>query len=153
MHANLALFAALAACSGSAGPAREAARGDDKVHATAPSGAAPRKACVQLVLVQHNGGQPCADCIDRAPGDAERRARELQQRLLQGADFAELARTESDAEFGSGGDGTIGTFREDGWPEELAPIRSAVFALKVGEIAAQPLAIDFGFVLVRRCGG
>jgi hypothetical protein len=145
----LLLLASLSACAESSGATPQRSAAKPAPPSVATEAADNRTACVQVVLVQHNGGTPCADCVEREPAEAARRARELQQRLDRGADFAELARSESDAPFGAGG--VVGTFRKHEWPHELAAVRDAVFTLKVGQVAPQPLEIDFGYVLVRRC--
>jgi len=108
-------------------------------------------ACVQVVFFQHNGGTDCADCVETLPADAERKAIEAQALLEHGADFTELAKTMASAKLGNDGDGVFGTFRRSQWPEVLLPIRDAVFALKIGEHAAEPLQVDYAYLLVRRC--
>jgi len=106
---------------------------------------------VQVVFFQHNGGEGCADCVETLPAEAARKADEAQARLDQGADFTMLAKTQASAPLGHEGDGVLGTFRRSKWPEQVAAIRDAVFALKIGAHTSKPMQIDFAYVLVRRC--
>lgn len=72
-------------------------------------------------------------------------ARELRERTTSGADFAELARTNSvdDATAPTGGD--LGWFTED---QMVDPFADAAFSLAQGEIS-EPVQTEFGWHLIK----
>lgn len=77
--------------------------------------------------------------------DTLEEAEELRKRLLDGADFAELARAHSkDTGSGAAG-GELGWF---GRGVMVAPFEEAAFALPVGEIS-EPVQSNFGYHLIK----
>ena len=81
-----------------------------------------------------------------ADGDAaQRKAMALYQRIQDGADFAELARTESDFEQTGARGGFLGSFPKANLPPEYADV---VRALKPGEVSL-PVKVEGGWNLFR----
>jgi parvulin-like peptidyl-prolyl isomerase len=120
----------------------------------APAAAAPvdpDEACAQIIAVNYKGVARGGEKATRDKAAAELRARELLAKLHAGADFADLARTESDAPSSAARGGLIGAHPKPEWPELHAAVRDTVFALSVGEIAKEPVSADYGYVLARRC--
>ena len=77
--------------------------------------------------------------------EALAKAKEIREKLVKGADFAELARTESD-DTGSGANGgSLGTF---GHGQMVGPFEEAAFSLPVNEIS-QPVKTQFGYHLIK----
>jgi len=72
-------------------------------------------------------------------------ARELAAELDGGADFAELARTQSSDEATAGTGGDLGWFVAE---EMVAPFAAVAFALQPGE-TSEPFATEFGWHIVR----
>lgn len=68
------------------------------------------------------------------------RARELRQEILDGADFAEVARRESSDEGTAPAGGDLGVFRKG---QMVAPFDSAVFAARLGQVT-EPVRSGFG---------
>jgi peptidyl-prolyl cis-trans isomerase SurA len=79
--------------------------------------------------------------------EAKRKLSNLRERIVNGADFAELARTNSD-------DGSAGNGGDLGWvyPGDTVPeFERAMNALKVGEIS-EPVQSPFGWHLIQLLG-
>ena len=70
---------------------------------------------------------------------------DLKAQLDDGADFAELARANSDCPSGSQG-GDLGSFGRGAMVPEF---ETAAFALEVGEVSG-PVETDFGYHLIHR---
>jgi peptidyl-prolyl cis-trans isomerase SurA len=160
MRALLALFCiALCACSSPpADPAPAEAPAAPAAAPPAPAPAAtavapadPDEACAQILAVNYKGVARGGEKATRDKAAAEQRARELLARLKAGADFAELARAESDAPSSAARGGLIGAYPKSQWPELHAAVRDTVFALEVGAVASEPVSADYGYVLARRC--
>lgn len=111
----------------------------------------PDEACGQIIVVAYKGAAHAKPDLTRDKAAAAQRASELLQRARSGADFAELARTESDAPSSAPRGGIMGSFRKAEWPALHAAIRDPLFVLRVGQIAPTPIEADYGYVLVRRC--
>ncbi len=97
------------------------------------------------ILVRYRGAKNAGPEVRRTREEAARRAAEIRNTLLDGADFAQVARTLSDdASAERGGDlGTIGRGR-------LAPEYERVaFALPPGQVSPV-VETEFGFHLVKR---
>ena len=109
------------------------------------------EACGQILVVAFSGALQAADSIKRSRPEAIARAGELLEQLKKGADFAELARKESDAPTSAARGGIMGTFHRDEWPEIHKAIKDPVFALQVGGLAEAPVEAEYGVALVRRC--
>lgn len=87
--------------------------------------------------------------IDKTPGAADtvasrERAVSLRQRLRDGADFAELARTESGDQATAPRGGEMGVVPRG---REIGPVDSALFAGPTG-LLAQPVKSPFGFHVI-----
>ncbi len=103
------------------------------------------------MVVAFKGAYQAIESVTRNKPVALARANELLTAVQKGADFAELARTQSDAPTSAARGGTMGTFRKSEWPELHMPLRDPVFALEVGAIAPAPIEADYGFTILRRC--
>lgn len=77
--------------------------------------------------------------------DTEAKARELITRLDEGADFAELAKTESTGPTGPRG-GDLGWFSPDRMVKEFS---DAVQAMDKGEYSSEPVKTQFGWHVIR----
>ena len=81
---------------------------------------------------------------DLTDAEALAKAQELRKRLMEGADFAALAKIESD-DVGSGANGgDLGTFRH----EMTAAFDAAAYRLKPGEIS-EPVKTEFGYHIIK----
>lgn len=159
------LCSCLLACSGEA-PA-PAPAGPTKLPTVEPTNPAPapaapapaaaaapdpnEEACARVILVSYAGAQPPTEGVTRDKKEAKARAEELLAKVKAGADFIELARTESDGESSSARDGITGTFKRANWPVMHLPIADAVYKLKVDELAPEVIQTTYGFVLLKRC--
>ncbi len=88
--------------------------------------------------------------IDKAPSATDtvasrERAFTLRQQLRDGADFAELARTESGDETTAAQGGELGVFARG---RQIGPVDSAVFAAGPTGVLAQPVQSAFGFHII-----
>ena len=120
----------------------------------APAPAPPdpnEEACARVVLVAYDGAQPPTEGVIRDKKEAKARAEELLAKIKGGADFIELARTESDGESSSARDGIVGTYKRANWAIMHLPISDAVYKLKVDELAPEVIQTTYGFVLLKRC--
>ncbi|HTB17947.1 MAG TPA: peptidylprolyl isomerase [Bryobacteraceae bacterium] len=84
----------------------------------------------------------------KLPTEAEAQAKveDLEKQIKAGADFGKLARENSDDQVSAAKDGDFGSVKLDSsYPQ---PIKTAVFALKQGEVSA-PLKQTNGFYLIR----
>jgi peptidyl-prolyl cis-trans isomerase C len=78
--------------------------------------------------------------------EAKAKIEDLAKQIQGGADFGKLARDLSDDKTSAAKDGDFGVVKqESGYPE---PIKTAVFALKLGEVSA-PIKQPNGFYLIR----
>jgi hypothetical protein len=113
--------------------------------------AAQAEACGQIVVVAFKGALQAAETITRDKRHAIARAGELLAQLDKGADFAELARKESDAPTSAARGGTMGTFAKQDWPAIHEAIKAPLFELEIGAIAKAPIEAEYGITIVRRC--
>jgi peptidyl-prolyl cis-trans isomerase SurA len=152
----------LCACSGRSEAPEPAASEPAQVAptpaATAPKPAPPlaaladpNEACGQIIVIAYKDAAHAKAGITRDKAAAAQRASELLQKARSGADFAELARSESDAPSSAPRGGIMGTFVKAEWPALHGALRDPLFALQVGQIAPAPVEADYGYVLVRRC--
>ena len=84
----------------------------------------------------------------KLPTEAEAKAKieDLEKQIKGGADFGKLARENSDDQASAARDGDFGVLKMDSsYPQ---PIKTAVFALKQGELSA-PIRQPNGFYLIR----
>jgi parvulin-like peptidyl-prolyl isomerase len=77
--------------------------------------------------------------------EALAKAIEIRKKIEGGADFAELARTESDDTSSGGIGGDLGFF---GRNQMVPPFEEAAFAMKAGELSA-PVKTPFGFHIIK----
>jgi peptidyl-prolyl cis-trans isomerase SurA len=110
----------------------------------------PNEACARVVVVAWQGAVAAGPDIGRSEDEARSRAEDLRDRLAAGADFATLARADSDASSSGPRGGLLGTYTRDDFPEIHAPIRDAVFALHVDELS-QVVRAPYGYVVAQRC--
>jgi peptidyl-prolyl cis-trans isomerase C len=82
---------------------------------------------------------------DLTPEEALAKAQELRKQILAGADFATIAKAESD-DAGSGAKGgDLGTFKHG---QMVAPFDQAAFALTVGQVS-EPVRTQFGYHIIK----
>ena len=82
---------------------------------------------------------------DLTPEEALAKAQDLRKQILAGADFATLAKAESDdAQTGAKG-GDLGTFRHG---QMVAPFDQAAFSIAIGEVS-EPVKTQFGYHLIK----
>jgi len=109
------------------------------------------EACGEIVVVAYRGSYQAPATVTRSKLEAAARATELLAQLKGGADFADLARKESDAPNSAARGGTMGTHLKQDWPAIHEAIKEPLFALAVGELAPAPIEADYGLAIVRRC--
>ena len=98
-----------------------------------------------LIRAQGSPVNPPATKKELSDDEALAKAKELRGKLEGGADFAELAKAESD-DAGSGSNGgELGTFHHG---QMVPPFDQAAFALKPGELS-QPVKTQFGYHLIQ----
>jgi peptidyl-prolyl cis-trans isomerase C len=98
-----------------------------------------------LIRMQGSPIAPVPGQKDLSDAEALAKAQEIRQKLVQGADFAELARTESnDPGSGSKG-GDLGFLRHG---QTVPSFEDAAYALPEGEFS-QPVKTPFGYHLIR----
>jgi peptidyl-prolyl cis-trans isomerase SurA len=119
--------------------------------APAPAAADADEACGQMILVSYQGAAHAKPGVSRTKEEAAKRAEELMEQVRGGADFAEVARTDSDAPSSAPRAGIFGTFKKDAWPKLHMAVRDPLFELKVGQLAPSIVEADYGFAILRRC--
>ncbi len=123
--------------------------------APAPAEPAPQsateEACGQIIVVSYKGAAHAKPGISRSKDAAAKRAQALLDQLKAGADFAELARKESDAPSSAPRGGEMGTYARNAWPQLHYALLGPLFGLQVGQTAPAPVEAPYGYVLVRRC--
>ena len=77
--------------------------------------------------------------------EALAKAQELRKKIVDGADFAKLAETESDDTGSAANGGSLGTFRHG---QMVPSFDQAAFALKVGEIS-EPVKSQYGYHIIK----
>jgi len=82
---------------------------------------------------------------DMTDAEALAKAQEIRQKLVQGADFAELARAESNDAGSSSNGGDLGFLRHG---QTVPSVEEAAFALPDGGLS-QPIKTPFGYHLIR----
>jgi peptidyl-prolyl cis-trans isomerase SurA len=109
------------------------------------------EACGQTIVVAFKGALQAPDTVTRDKAHAIERAGQLLEQVKGGADFAELARKESDAPSSAARGGTMGTFYKQDWPALHEPLKEPLFALEVGALAPAPIEVDYGIAVLKRC--
>ena len=99
------------------------------------------------ILIRFKGSQapPRANQKDLTEEEALAKAQDIRKRLLGGADFATVAKAESD-DIGSGAKGgSLGTF---GQGQMVAPFEQAAFTLPLNQIS-EPVKSQFGYHIIK----
>jgi parvulin-like peptidyl-prolyl isomerase len=99
------------------------------------------------ILIRHQGS-PLAvrpGMKDISEADALAKAVEIRKKIEGGADFAELARAESDDTTSGPQGGDLGAF---GRNQMVPPFEEAAFAMKAGELS-QPVKTPFGYHIIK----
>lgn len=108
-----------------------------------------QEAKVRVIKIDFNPapGKTASDAKSLpSEADAKAKIEDLQKQISSGADFGKLARENSDDKASAAKDGDFGTIKHNSaYPE---PIKTAVFALKPGEIS-QPIRLPNGFYLIQ----
>ena len=113
--------------------------------------ASQTEACGQIIVVAFKGAFQADESITRTKALAIERAGQLLDQVKKGADFAELARKESDAKNSAARGGTMGTYLKHEWPDVHAAIKEPLFALAIGDVAPAPVEAEYGIAIVKRC--
>jgi peptidyl-prolyl cis-trans isomerase C len=82
---------------------------------------------------------------DLTEAEALAKAQDIRSKLVAGADFATLARAESDDAASAVKGGDLGTFKHG---QMVAPFDQAAFTVPVGEVS-EPVRSDFGYHLIK----
>lgn len=113
--------------------------------------AAAEEACGQILVVSYAGAAHAKEGVTRDKEAARARAADLLGKVKGGADFAALAKTESDAPTSAASGGLMGTFARSEWPAIHRPLEAVVYGLAVDAVAPDVVEAPYGFVLLRRC--
>lgn len=106
----------------------------------------PLEVGARHVLVAYKGADHARPYITRSREEALALAEELRKRVLDGEDFAVVAKENSDDAGSAAMGGDLGKFRR----EEMVPeFSDAVFALKPGDVSAV-VESAFGFHVIQR---
>jgi parvulin-like peptidyl-prolyl isomerase len=97
-----------------------------------------------LIRMQGSPINPRAGQKDLSDAEALDKAREIRQKIVQGADFADLARAESNDSGSSAKGGDLGFFKRG----QVPSFDDAVSALPVGELS-QPVKTPYGYHIVK----
>lgn len=97
------------------------------------------------ILVMHKGANQTTS--NRTKDEAQSRAEFVRKKLVEGGDFAALAREYSDCPSASKG-GDLGEF---GRGQMVGPFEAAAFGLEVGELSGV-VETPFGFHIIKRTG-
>ncbi|HEY7392611.1 MAG TPA: peptidylprolyl isomerase [Bryobacteraceae bacterium] len=99
------------------------------------------------ILIRAAGSPAPAQAGQKELTDAEAlaKAQEIRKKLVDGADFAQLASTESDDAGSKARGGDLNFFKHG---QMVAPFEQAAFSMKVGEIS-QPIKTQFGYHIIK----
>ncbi|MFO8073579.1 MAG: peptidylprolyl isomerase [Polyangia bacterium] len=98
------------------------------------------------ILVMHEGSKRRPSSVTRSKKEARELIEQLEEKLEEGADFAELAREHSDCPSGKRAGGDLGTFSKGDMSPEF---EKTAFQLEEKEIS-DVVETDFGFHLIQR---
>jgi parvulin-like peptidyl-prolyl isomerase len=82
---------------------------------------------------------------DLTPEEALAKAEDLRKKLMDGGDFATIAKAESDDAGSAAKGGSLGTFKHG---QMVGPFDQAAFSLPVGEIS-EPIKTQFGYHIIK----
>ncbi|HLI86964.1 MAG TPA: peptidylprolyl isomerase [Bryobacteraceae bacterium] len=99
------------------------------------------------ILIRMAGSPAPAEPGKKELTDAEAlaKAQEIRKKLMEGADFAQLASTESDDAGSKSRGGDLNFFKHG---QMVAPFEQAAFSMKVGEIS-EPVKTQFGYHIIK----
>ncbi|MBV9745003.1 MAG: peptidyl-prolyl cis-trans isomerase, partial [Acidobacteriia bacterium] len=99
------------------------------------------------ILIRASGSPSPAEPGKKELTDAEAlaKAQEIRKKLADGADFAQLASTESDDTGSKTRGGDLNFFRHG---QMVPPFEQAAFSMKVGEIS-EPVKSQFGYHIIK----
>jgi peptidyl-prolyl cis-trans isomerase C len=99
------------------------------------------------ILVRAQGSPTPVKAGQKELSDAEAlaKAQDLRKKIVDGADFAKLAETESDEAATAANGGSLGTFRHGQKPPT---VEKTAFAMKPGEIS-EPVKSQFGYHIIK----
>jgi parvulin-like peptidyl-prolyl isomerase len=99
------------------------------------------------ILIRFKGAAGSAKPNDKEPTEAEAlaKAQDLRKQILAGADFATLAKANSDDPGSGAKGGDLGTFRHG---QMVAPFDQAAFSIAIGEVS-EPVKTQFGYHLIK----
>lgn len=99
------------------------------------------------ILIRAAGSPAPAQPGKKELTDAEAlaKAQEIRKKLVDGADFAQLASTESDDAGSKARGGDLNFFKHG---QMVAPFEQAAFSMKVGEIS-EPIKTQFGYHIIK----
>jgi peptidyl-prolyl cis-trans isomerase C len=99
------------------------------------------------ILIRAAGSPAPAQPGKKELTDAEAlaKAQEIRKKLVEGADFAQLASTESDDAGSKTRGGDLNFFKRG---QMVAPFEQAAFSMKVGEIS-EPIKTQFGYHIIK----
>jgi parvulin-like peptidyl-prolyl isomerase len=105
-----------------------------------------QQAKVRMIQIAFSTGQVKSDVKVRSEAEAKAKAEELRKQIVGGADFADLARQNSDDKESADKGGEWGFIKRNSkLPDD---IKNAIFALKPGQVS-EPLRQPNGFYLVK----
>ena len=98
------------------------------------------------ILLMHAESKRKPSSVTRTKGEAKKLIDEIQQKLVDGADFAELAKEHSDCPSGKSRGGDLGTF---GKGRMAPPFEKAAFGLEENGVS-DVVETEFGYHIVQR---
>lgn len=117
-----------------------------EAEAVAVNQGGPVEIAASHILISYRGAMRAAPYVDRSQEEAKGFAEELRAKALQGGDFAEMAKNNSDDRGSAATGGSLGRFRR----EQMVPeFSNAAFALEVGGIS-DVVESPFGFHVIKR---
>lgn len=147
----LALCVGVGGCvvSTHAGPGVEpvvAAPPRDEPLSEAPPEGGPTEIGARHILISYKGATRAAPYVNRSKDEAKQFAEALRKEIQEGADFADVAKRESDDRGSAATGGALGKFSRDQMVPEFS---NAAFALDVGGLS-DVIESQFGFHVIQR---
>lgn len=132
-----------------AGPGVEpvvAAPPEDEPLSEAPPEGGPSEIGARHILISYHGATRAAPYVTRSKDEAKQFAEALRKEIQDGADFADVAKRESDDRGSAATGGSLGKFSRDQMVPEFS---TAAFALEIGDLSAV-IESQFGFHVIQR---